>query len=72
MENQKAKHNMNRDFIWVLAGLIFVWMLPGISGYAQGSEEYTLFVGEFENRTDIVNPLLAYVNDTLETALRSV
>lgn len=29
-------------------------------------EEYTLFVGEFENRTGIVNPLLDSVNDTLD------
>ena len=68
MGNQKATYNMKHNLIWILAGLIFVWMLLmllGTSAYAQGSEKYTLFVGEFENRTGIINPLLDYVSDTL-------
>ncbi len=47
---------------------LFVLMLlsfVSISAYTQAPEKYTLFVGDFENRTDIVNPLLAYVSDTL-------
>lgn len=41
-------------------------LMISVSCYAQGSGEYTLFVGEFENRTDIVNPLLSYLSDTLD------
>gem|GEM_PF-2017235 len=72
MRNQKAEHNMKRDLIWVLVGLMSVWMLLlilGMSAYAQGAEEYTLFVGEFENRTGLVNPLLDFVSDTLSFLL---
>jgi tetratricopeptide (TPR) repeat protein len=87
MKNQNVTYNMNRNLIWILAGLIYVWVLLsllGTSGYPEAArytgdsphssrgmgdfphEGYTLFVGEFENRTDIVNPLLDFVNDTLD------
>lgn len=47
--------------------LIFVGiiLLFGVSCYAQEPEVHTLFIGEFENRADIENPLLDYLNDTL-------
>jgi hypothetical protein len=44
---------------------ILILLIVSISCYAQESQEYTLFVGEFENRTDSANPLLTYLNDTL-------
>jgi tetratricopeptide (TPR) repeat protein len=67
MRNQKVTYDMRRGFIWIMTGLMSVWMfllILGTSGYAQGAEN-TLFVGEFENRTDIVNPLLSFISDTL-------
>lgn len=45
--------------------LIGVLLLLGISCYVQGAEEYTLFVGDFENKSGVVNPMLSYLNDTL-------
>ena len=37
---------------------VVVLLLFGIQCYAQEPNQYTLFVGEFENRTDIINPIL--------------
>ena len=33
--------------------------------YAQESAEYTLLVGEFENKSEVANPLLSFLDDTL-------
>jgi tetratricopeptide (TPR) repeat protein len=45
--------------------LIIMLLLSGVTCYAQETEVHTLFIGEFENRADIENPLLSYLNDTL-------
>jgi tetratricopeptide (TPR) repeat protein len=45
--------------------VIGVLLLFGVICYAQEPEVHTLFIGEFENRADIENPLLNYLNDTL-------
>ena len=49
----------NWTFAWILLLVI------GIPTYAQ-EPDYTLFVGEFGDRTGIGNPLLLYLNDTLD------
>jgi len=46
--------------------LVSILLLFSFSFYAQGAGEYTLFVGEFENKSDVVNPMLSYLTDTLD------
>ncbi len=45
--------------------LIGIMLLFSVTCYAQEPEIHTLFIGEFENRADVDNPLLSYLNDTL-------
>ncbi len=49
----------------VVKMLVSILLLFSFSFYAQGAGEYTLFVGEFENKSDVVNPLLSYLSDSL-------
>jgi len=46
----------------IIVSVLLLFIIPCD---AQESGEYTLFVGEFENKTGIVNPLLALLGDTL-------
>jgi len=46
----------------MLTGIL---LLLGISCYVQGAEEYTLFVGDFENKSDVINPMLSLLSDSL-------
>jgi len=44
---------------------ISMLLILSIFCHAQEAGEYRLFVGEFENRAGIVNPLLDFLSDTL-------
>jgi len=48
--------------------LMFITMLLiiSIACYAQESQEYTLFVGDFENKAGIENPILTHLSSSLD------
>ena len=45
--------------------LIVMLLVFSVHCYAQEQAEYTLLMGEFEDRTGVANPLLVYLTDTL-------
>jgi len=54
-----------RHLIIVKVSVYIILPFLSVICYAQGTGEYKLFVGEFENKSGVVNPLLSDLNDSL-------
>ena len=65
MKDQKAKHNMKRNFIWIVAGLIFVANINSVADLletATGQEVFDPTVYYFDSIPTIVHPgMVAWV-----------